>query len=54
MLYYKRNQERELDYINLLRFKEATTMFNYEFSEYEENRDLAISPLAYVVLNCGR
>ena len=30
-------------------------MFIYEnLNEMEENRELAVSPLAYVVLDCGR
>ena len=29
-------------------------MFNYEFKEYEENEELTISPIAYVVSNCAR
>lgn len=29
-------------------------MFNYDFRDYEENKELTISPIAYVVLNCAR
>ena len=52
MLYYNRNQEEVLDLINLRR---RQNMIYENLNEMADEKDyLGVSPIEYVVLNCGR
>ena len=58
MVYFNRNQEILNCRILKPPKQKGVNMFIYEnlneFEENEENNELAVSPLAYVVLDCGR
>ena len=53
MLYCKRN--RKGNPMQTKQIKEVANMFTYEdLKDFENNGELAVTPLSYVVLGCAR